>query len=124
MPEGRTVLVVEDDTDLRLAFRQALTRAGFRVQEAATGRLALLQIDQQQPDVIVLDLVLPGIPGLEVHETITAHARTRHIPIVIVTGSTISLDHVDVACVLRKPVATQELIGAVTRCLDSGAPGV
>jgi hypothetical protein len=56
-------------------------------------------------------------------QDIAAQAYTRSIPVVVVTGSTENLDHLDVACVLRKPVSLEALVKAVVTCLASGAPG-
>lgn len=124
MERSATVLVVEDDPALRRMYRTALTLAGFDVIEADDGLAALHQLDYRPPDVVVLDLMLPTMSGLVVQQEIAAHAHTRRIPIVIVTGSDLSLDHLDVPCVLRKPVSPESLVDAVRSCMASGAPGV
>jgi DNA-binding response OmpR family regulator len=124
MASPATVLVVEDDQALRRMYRTALTLAGFNVLEADDGLAALHFLDDRAPDIVVLDLILPTISGLVVQQEIAAHAHTRNIPIVVVTGSDLSLDHVDVPCVLRKPVSPESLVDAVRACLASGAPGV
>jgi DNA-binding response OmpR family regulator len=115
-----TVLVVEDDAALRQMFATALTLAGFEVMEAPNGYEALHSVERRQPDVIVLDLLLPGFGGLSVQRDIADRAATKHIPIVIVTGSTRALDHLAVACVLRKPVDPDALVAKVRECLDQG----
>lgn len=112
------VLVVEDDEDLRRLYRTSLTFAGFEVQEAGDGFTALHLIEQRPPDVVVLDLVLPRLNGHAVQQEIAARVHTRHIPIVIVTGSG---ENADAAWVLRKPVAPERLVQAVRSCLASGA---
>jgi CheY-like chemotaxis protein len=120
----RTILVVEDDTGLRRLYRSALTLEGYTVMEAADGMQALRLLDESTPDLVILDLGLPLIGGLVVQQEIAAHAHTRNIPVVIVTGSLMNLDHLDVPCVLRKPVEPDELLRAVEKCLSDGAPGV
>lgn len=120
----RVVLIVEDDDDLRRMFRTALTLAGYAVEEAGDGAGALYRIQHEPPDLVVLDLSLPTVSGLIVHQEIAAHAHTKSIPVVIVTGSTMNLDHVDVACVMRKPVNPEQLVETVRRCFLSGAPGI
>lgn len=97
-------------------FRTSLTMAGFEVQEAADGLTALRSIDQRAPDVVVLDLVLPGLNGDVVQQEIAARPHTRHIPIVIVTASP---EPVHGTCVLRKPVALDHLVQTVRSCLAS-----
>ena len=117
---ARTVLIVEDDDDLRRLFRTALAIAGYSVEEASDGAAALYRIHHNPPDLVILDLSLPTVSGLIVHQEIAAHAHTRHIPVVVVTGSTMNLDHLDVPCVLRKPVDPETLITTVRNCLESG----
>jgi CheY-like chemotaxis protein len=115
----RTLLIVEDDTELRHLFRTALSLGGYRVQEAGDGLEALKLLDSNPPDLVVLDLGLPLVSGHEVREEIAAQAHTRHIPIVVVTGSPVVPATLDVACVLYKPVSVDELLRTVTRCIEA-----
>jgi two-component system, sensor histidine kinase and response regulator len=123
MARGQTILVVEDDEDLRRLFRTALTLAGYDVEEAGDGFEALRRIDHSPPDLVVLDLMLPDISGFVVQQEIAAHVFTREIPVVIITGSAAALEHIEVACVLRKPIDPDDLVTAVQNCLvrNSGA---
>jgi CheY-like chemotaxis protein len=122
MPARRTILIVEDDDDLRRLYRRELALEGFDVREARAGFEALRMLEGVPPDLVVLDLSLPGIDGVTVRQELAAQVHTRQIPIVVVTGSVQSLDHLDVACILRKPVLPGDLVNAVHRCLASGAP--
>jgi CheY-like chemotaxis protein len=119
----QTILVVEDDADLRRMFRTALALAGYDVREASDGTHALRLIDEDPPDLVVLDLLLPFLGGLAVQQEIASHAHTQSIPIVVVTGSNMNLDMLDVPCVLRKPVSPDELVRVVQHCLTIGARG-
>jgi two-component system cell cycle response regulator len=121
--QAKTVLIVEDDQATRRMYRAALGFSGFEVIEADDGLSALNVLDQRRPDIVILDLMLPTMSGLTVQQEIAAQAHTRHVPIVIVTGSEMSLDHVDVPCILRKPVTPDQLVNAVRNCLASGARG-
>jgi DNA-binding response OmpR family regulator len=121
--ESPTVLVVEDDDDLRRLYRTALVLSGFRVVEASRVIEALRTLEGDPPDVVVLDLLLPDLDGLVVQQEIAAHARTRSIPVIIVTGSNAVLDHVDVHWVLRKPISPDRLVSVVRGCLAGGVPG-
>lgn len=123
MSERRTILVVEDDEDLRRLFRTALALAGYDVIEAGDGLEALQRIDQVLPDLVVLDLVLPGMSGLVVHQELTAQALTRQLPVVVITGAAIDPSTLNVSCLLRKPVSPDQLIETVRKCLASGARG-
>ena len=115
------ILIVEDDDALRQMYRVALSFAGMVGYEAANGLEALQRIETDPPDAVILDLDLPMVSGVAVRRELAAHAATRNIPIVIVTGSAEGLDSLDVACILRKPVSPDRLVEAVRKCLASGA---
>jgi DNA-binding response OmpR family regulator len=118
------ILIVEDDEQLRQLYRTTLSLAGFDVRQAGDGLQALREIDRDPPHLIVLDLGLPNVSGFGVQQEIAAHAHTRDIPVVVVTGSMLDLTNLDVPCVLRKPVAPDDLVAAVRRCVASGGPGI
>ncbi|HEY3886452.1 MAG TPA: response regulator [Vicinamibacterales bacterium] len=124
MHARRTVLIVEDDDDLRRMFRTALTFADFDVREAADGHTALADIDQHGPDIIVLDLGLPTLSGYIVLEELAAQAHTRNIPVVVVTGQEAPTQTEAMTCVLRKPVTPDRLVNVVRRCIVEGSPPV
>lgn len=113
--------MVEDDVPLRRMYRQELALAGFDVSEAGDGFEALRHIELEKPDAIVLDLMLPGVDGFAVLQELAAQAATRHIPVIVVTGTPQNVDYLDVACILRKPASPGELVIAVHRCLASGS---
>ena len=119
MSRRQTILVVEDDEGLRRFYRHALQMAGYEVQEARGGFEALRRLDSNPPDLVVLDLMLPGMDGFTVRSELADHAQNRNIPIVVVTGSKENLDNLDVNCVLRKPVTEDYLVEVVRRCLAS-----
>jgi DNA-binding response OmpR family regulator len=121
MISRQSVLIVEDDDELRRLYRHTLAMAGFDVYEARGGFEALRRLDTTPPDIIVLDLMLPGVDGFAVRRELAAQAHTRDIPIVIVTGATAGLDDLEVDCLLKKPVAAEELVLTVQRCLALGA---
>ena len=124
MGKQRIILIVEDDDELRRLWRNTLACEGFDVLEAGDGISALHILDQYLPHLVVLDLGLPRLDGLSVQQEIAAQVITRHIPVVIVTGSADDLDHLNVPCVLRKPVSVDNLIGTIRKCLPAGAPRV
>lgn len=102
-------------------FRTVLSMAGYEVEETSDGIEALQMVENRLPDLIVLDLVLRALDGLSVQQELAAHAVTRRIPVVIVTGSTIDTSSLDVACVLRKPIMPDDLVRTVKQCMASGA---
>jgi CheY-like chemotaxis protein len=122
MAPRHTVLIVEDDADLRRFLAHTLSMAGFDVREARGGFEALRRLDSDPPDIVVLDLMMPGMDGFTVRREIAAHIHTRHIPVVVVTGSAATMAELDVDCLLRKPITTERLIEAIRSCLASSAP--
>jgi two-component system, sensor histidine kinase and response regulator len=112
------ILIVEDDPDLREVFQIALSFEGYDVREARSGFEALRLLDTDPPDLVLLDLGLPGIDGYAVRQELSSNAFTQHIPVVIVTASSQDLTHLDAAVVMRKPVSPTEVVEIVRRCLD------
>jgi two-component system phosphate regulon response regulator PhoB len=87
-PEGSAprILVVDDEDDLLELLRYNLTREGYQVTCVATGEDALRNVRRQAPDLIVLDLMLPAIDGLEVCRRLKGESKTRDIPIIMLTA--------------------------------------
>jgi len=85
MPKEK-ILVVDDEEDILELVRHNLAREGYQVVCAATGEKAVDQARKEKPDLVVLDLMLPGIDGLQVARMLKDEVRTRHIPIVMLTA--------------------------------------
>ncbi|MEU4715896.1 response regulator transcription factor [Micromonospora purpureochromogenes] len=112
--DGR-VLLVEDDASIREVTALGLRRAGFRVSTAVDGRAALAAWRAQPVDLVVLDVMLPGLDGLEVCREIR---RTSSVPILMLTARTDTIDVVvGLECgaddYLRKPFDLPELVARV-----------
>lgn len=86
------ILVVEDDSASKDMLRRMLEHAGWQVQEATNDRLALEQIRQRQPALILLDLMLPELDGFEVLQELQATPASQSIPITVVTAMDLSPD--------------------------------
>lgn len=80
------ILVVDDEADILELVRYNLSREGYRVTVASTGEEALKKISLEGADLIVLDLMLPGMDGLEVTRRLRANTKTAHIPIIMLTA--------------------------------------
>lgn len=87
MTPGRRVLLVEDDRFLRRAGEAALRQRGFSVRVAADGEEALQKVQAEVPDLILLDLLMPKVTGIEVLRALRAADATRAIPVLILTNS-------------------------------------
>lgn len=82
-----TVLVVDDDAPTREAYAAYLLDCGYRVLQAAHGGEAILQAHMNRPDVVLMDIVMPVLGGVETAESLRAYPPTASIGIVAVTGS-------------------------------------
>ncbi len=81
-----SILVVDDEPDNLELLEGILAPAGHTIRKAEGGRLALQAVEEELPELILLDLMMPGISGFEVCEMLRNHERTARIPIIIVTG--------------------------------------
>ena len=88
------ILVVDDEEDLLELVNYNLSREGFRVECVATGEAALEAARKNLPDLIVLDLLLPSVDGLEICRRLKADEKTRHIPIIMLTAKSAESDMV------------------------------
>lgn len=83
---GPLVLVVEDEADIRELVEYNLAKAGFQVRSVATGEEALAVVEADLPELVLLDLMLPGMDGLGVCRRLKQDARTESIPVVVLTA--------------------------------------
>ena len=88
------VLIVDDDPDIVRLVRYNLSHSGYDVQSAGSGREALELVERQPPDLVVLDVMLPDVDGLEVCRTLRQHASSKHIPILMLTARGEEIDRV------------------------------
>ena len=88
------ILVVDDEEDLLELVNYNLSREGFRVECVATGEAALAAARKNLPDLIVLDLLLPSVDGLEICRRLKADEKTKHIPIIMLTAKSEEADMV------------------------------
>jgi len=87
VPEER-ILVVDDEPDILSILVYQLSREGFRVSTAVTGRTAIATAIAENPDLVVLDLMLPELDGYEVLGQLRRHETTRSIPVILLTART------------------------------------
>ena len=121
-PNRRTLLLVDDEEDLREVLHDLLTTSGFRVVTAADGREALSKWPAGNPDLVILDVMLPDLSGFEVCKSIKARAA-GHLPVILLTarGDVESMeDGLLVAAAddyVVKPFRHRELVARIHACL-------
>src|SRR5512136_291342 len=99
-------LIVEDDRDIAALFRHVLDIAGYRTEVAMDGREAIARLRSALPDIVLLDLTLPGVPGAKILERMRADVRLTNVPVVVVTAHSQAAESLAVEpdLVLLKPV--------------------
>lgn len=120
---ARLVLVVDDDDDLRVVVRAVLERADLRVVEAADGREALRRTFEERPDLVVLDLGLPDLDGLEVLQRLR---DLSDLPVLVLTARGLERDKVEGLGLgaddyVTKPFSNAELVARVEALLRRAA---
>src|ERR1051325_7045626 len=88
------VLIVDDDADIQRLVSYNLAQAGFEVASADSGRKALESVQKHPPDLIILDLMLPDVDGMEVCRTLRQREDSRRVPIVMLTARGDEIDRV------------------------------
>ena len=111
---NKNVMVVEDNEKNRKLIRVVLKAKGYNVIEATTGEEALSLLKEQRPDIILMDIQLPGIDGLTLIRQIKADVDKKDIPIIAVTAHAMKGDEqkiLDTGCdaYMSKPIDTREL---------------
>lgn len=81
--DKKTVLIIEDDAFLIKAYRIKFEREGFSVLTAANGKEVLVALEKEPPQIVLLDLMLPGISGFDILETIRKSASWKNVPVII-----------------------------------------
>ena len=118
------ILVVDDYQDAREMYAEYLQFSGFRVAEARNGNEAVAQAFALRPDLILMDLSLPGMDGWEATKLLKADERTKHIPVVALTGHALagaSEGARKAGCdsFVTKPCLPDDLVVEVRRMLDT-----
>ena len=121
MPK-ESILVVEDEEDILELVKYNLAKEGYRVSGAATGEVGLKTARSSLPDLIVLDLMLPGIDGLEVCKILKNDSKTQHIPVIMLTAKSEDSDiitglEIGADDYLAKPFTPKVLIARVRTVL-------
>jgi CheY-like chemotaxis protein len=115
------IVVAEDHEDIRFVLTRALERAGHEVVATADGAAALEAVRRHRPDMVVTDVDMPHLSGLELCRAIRADETLRHIPVVLASGSLMPGDaraaEVGASATLLKPFLPAQLLDCVRRLL-------
>lgn len=123
---GRHVLVVEDHAPTARLVQEVLERAGLTVSTALDGAAGLRQVQAEQPDLLILDRMLPDGDGLEILRELRRQPETLYLPVIVLTGRKAYGDALDgwmggASLYLTKPFAVGQLVDAVHELLYAPA---
>jgi CheY-like chemotaxis protein len=119
-----TIMVVEDNEPSRDALSRRLERRGYRILAAVDGQQAVLTAQKELPDLILMDLGLPGIGGWEATRQLKDGTATRHIPVIVLSAHAMTNDR-DLALAAgandfdTKPVRFEQLLGKIGTLLKA-----
>ena len=118
-----TILIVEDnEKNMKLA-RDVLQAKGYKTLEAITGEQGVTLAKQHVPDLVLMDIQLPGINGIEAFKQIRAEAKTAKVPVVALTASVTPTDRSAITAAgfdafVSKPINLKEFLDTVKRLID------
>src|SRR3954469_15155450 len=121
----KKILIVDDSVTARHFLVDTLTKRGYEVITAETGDEAILKAQSYMPDLILMDVVMPGLNGYQATRAITKDEATKHIPVMLVTSKGMETDRIwgmrqGAREFLSKPVEPEELMARIT-ALESPA---
>jgi DNA-binding response OmpR family regulator len=124
MSTQKTVMIIEDETDAAELFGEMMRVNGFRVIKMFSSTPALAIIAQEKPDVILLDIMMPDISGLEVLRYMRREPELAQIPVIVVSAKSMPNDikvglEAGASIYLTKPVGFQDLKNAVEKVLNN-----
>ena len=130
MKTGKKILVVEDEPDIRKLVNYNLAQEHFRVLEAEDGEQGLKIIQRDKPDLVILDLMLPGLSGMELCKILRERSETERLPVLMLTAKAGEADRVvglemGADDYLTKPFSPRELVArvrAILRRVESAKP--
>jgi len=120
-----TILYVEDNEYNRKIVRQLLARTSYRLLEAVDGETGVIMAQQHLPQLVLMDVQLPRMSGLDATRALKTDPRTSHIPIIVITSFAMSGDREKAAdagadSYLAKPYSPRELLALVRQFLPEG----
>ena len=120
----KTVLIVEDEEDAAELFAEMMRISGFRVLKISKSKPAISMMNEDKPDLVLLDIMMPDVSGLDILREMRQDAKLSDIPVILVTAKSMPADikkgmQAGASTYLTKPVGFQELKDAVERTLGS-----
>lgn len=121
-PRGTRVLIVDDSPTIVALLRRMMQQNGYETFEAGDGETALANVTDQMPDLIFLDIVLPGMNGFEVLRRLRRSVETRHIPVIMISGNELATEQfyaqrIGADDFMKKPFSRSEVFMRIEKLL-------
>ncbi|HXD35246.1 MAG TPA: response regulator [Rhodanobacter sp.] len=119
------ILIIDDSpTDVRV-FTTLLERAGHQVAAVSTAEEGIERVRAEQPDLVIMDVIMPGMNGFQATRTLTRDPKTQHVPVVMITTKSMETDRVwgmrqGARAFITKPVNEKDLLACINDLLSSG----
>lgn len=119
MEPRKRVLIIDDESDIAILLRQTLTDASFEADIASGGQKGIEMAESRDFDLILLDMSMPDIDGMEVLRRLRGLEKTKHVPVIFITGSALDVDQIVAALELdpsdfvTKIISPKELIARI-----------
>ena len=115
---GKTILIVEDEPKNMKLLRDLLQRFGYEILEASDGEQGVKSAGEKMPDLILMDIMMPKMDGLEATRIIKADNKTRHIPVIALTSYAMKGDRektIEAGCdgYIAKPIDIKEVLKTI-----------
>ena len=120
------ILIIDDSpTDVRV-FTTLLERAGHQVAAVSTAEDGIERVRADQPDLVIMDVIMPGMNGFQATRTLTRDPKTQNVPVVMITTKSMETDRVwgmrqGARAFITNPVNEKELLACINDLLSSGA---
>src|ERR1035437_382854 len=121
----KKILIVDDSSTARHFLLDILVKAGYEVISAENGDEAILKTKSEMPDLVLMDVIMPGMNGYQATRTITKDEATKHIPVLIVTSKDMETDRIwgmrqGAAAFLSKPIDAEVLLAKISELSTAG----
>lgn len=121
----KKVLIVDDEANIVISLEFLMQQAGYQVDIARTGDEALHKIEQFLPDLVLLDVMLPGPNGFDILQQVRQNPERRSVAIIMLTAKGRDVEvtkglALGANAYITKPFSTRDLLAEVRRCLDGG----
>jgi twitching motility two-component system response regulator PilH len=115
----KKILIVDDSSTVRHFLHEVLVKAGYEVVSAETGDEAIIKVKAEMPDLVLMDVIMPGINGYQATRTITKDEATKHIPVLILTSKDMETDRIwglrqGASALLSKPIDPVVLLAKIS----------